>query len=388
MKNFAFHNPTKIFFGKGQIARLSHAVPDDAVVLLLYGGGSIKRNGVYEQVMEALGERQVVEFGGIAANPTYETLLEAVDVTRRDRTTFLLSVGGGSVLDGTKFIAAAALYNGDPWDLVVKRARIRKALPIGSVMTLPATGSEMNGSAVISRNEPKAKLGFFSPHIYPTFSILDPETTYSLPKRQLANGIIDAFGHVLEQYLTYPANALLQDRFAEGILLSLIEVAPRVLDERDDYDSRATFMWCATLALNGLIGAGAVQDWSTHAIAHELTALYGIDHARTIAAVLPSLIDVQREVKREKLLQYAERVWGIDDDARVDAAIRRTAHFFDDLGAPSNLKAYRGIDGDAPSRIAQRLAARGVLPMGERQDMDEARVTRILEASLGGRVIG
>lgn len=385
MNNFAFHNPTRIFFGKGQIARLPVAIPNEAVVLLLYGGGSIKRNGVYDQVREALSGRRIVEFGGIEANPTYETLMNAVEVARREGASYLLSVGGGSVLDGTKFVAAAVPFAGDPWDLVVKRARIREALPIGAVLTLPATGSEMNGSAVISRRDPKAKLAFFSPHVYPTFSILDPETTYSLPRRQLANGIIDAFSHVLEQYLTYPSSAPLQDRFAESILLSLIEIAPRVLEKSDDYESRATFMWCATLALNGLIGAGVPQDWSTHAIGHELTALYGIDHARSLAAVIPGLLDAQRVGKREKLLQYAERIWGIvdgDDDARIDAGIRRTADFFDDLGAPSKLKAYPDVGSDAPEMIARRLAARGVLPMGERQDIDEARVVRILEASL------
>lgn len=385
MKNFVFHNPTKIYFGKGQISKLDDAVPQDETILMLYGGGSIKRNGVYDQVVGALGNRRVLEFGGIEPNPTYETLMRAVDIGRREEVSLLLSVGGGSALDGTKFVAAAIPYQGEPWDILAKNGRVEQAVPIGAVLTLPATGSEMNGNSVISRKSPAEKLAFSSRHVYPKFSILDPETTYSLPERQLANGIVDTYVHVLEQYLTYPVGALLQDRMAESILLTLIEIAPRVM-QGTDYDSRSTFMWTATMALNGLIGLGVPQDWAAHSMGHELTALHGIDHARTLAAIVPSIMNVQREVKRDKLLQYAARVWEVkegDADARIDAAIERTAAFFDSLGVPPTLARYSEVSRDTPTTVAGRLAARRALPLGERGDIDERRVVEILQRSLG-----
>jgi NADP-dependent alcohol dehydrogenase len=385
MKNFTYHNPTKIYFGKGQIAELDRAVPGEGTVLLLFGGGSIRRNGVYEQARKALGDRRVIEFGGIEANPTYETLMKAVALARRENAQFLLSVGGGSVLDGTKFVAAAIPFEGEPWDILEKKSAPKSATPLGAVLTLPATGSEMNGTAVISRTSTRQKLAFSSSKTYPVFSILDPETTYSLPPRQVANGIVDTFVHVVEQYLTHPADAPLQDRMAEGILLTLIEIGPRVMSVPDDYESRATFMWSATMALNGLIGLGVPQDWATHNIGHELTALYGIDHARTLAAILPSLLDVQRAVKREKLLQYADRVWDIpggDPEMRIDAAIQKTAAFFEVLGVPSRLTAYPDVAPNTPEVVARRLSSRGGLPLGERRDITAERVERILAGSL------
>lgn len=380
MQNFQFQNPVKILFGRGQIAGIGAEIPTGARILMTYGGGSILRNGVHAQVRAALGDRHVEEFGGIEPNPDYATLMRAVEKIRTERLDFLLAVGGGSVLDGTKFIAAAAPFEGDPWDIVAKEAPLTAALPMGCVLTLPATGSEMNDCAVISRRETGEKLAFASPLVYPRFSVLDPETTFTLPARQVANGVVDAYAHVLEQYLTYPAAAPLQDRFAEGILLTLIEDGPRALAEPPDYDARASLMWCATLALNGLIGQGVPGDWSTHMIGHEITAIYGLDHAQTLAIVFPAAMSVRREGKRAKLLQYAERVWGIregTEDARIDAAVARTRAFFESLGVATRLSDY-GIDGCAAKEVAARFERRGWTTLGERRDLGPATVAEIL----------
>jgi NADP-dependent alcohol dehydrogenase len=384
MFDFTFHNPTKILFGKKAIERIGEEIPTDARILMTYGGGSIKRNGVYERVMNALKGWHVTEFGGIEPNPRYETLMPAVELVRREGIDFLLAVGGGSVLDGTKFIAAAVPFEGDPWDILEKRAKVHEALPIGAVLTLPGTGSEMNGNAVITRWEKKAKLAFYSPLVYPRLAALDPQTTFSLPPRQTANGIVDAFVHVMEQYLTYPVNAPLQDRMAEAILLTLIEQAPKVLENPTDYDTRANIMWCATMALNGIIGVGVPQDWATHAIGHEITALYDIDHARTLAIVLPGVMEVKRREKREKLLQYAERVWGIregDEDSRIDEAIERTREFFESVGIPTRLSAY-GIGAEAVPAIVQQLRAHGMTALGEHGDITPEVAARILKRCL------
>lgn len=384
MENFSFHNPTKLVFGKGQIAQLSREVPKNARVLVTYGGGSIRSNGVYDQVKQALDGLEWQEFGGIEANPSFETLMKAVALVRSESIDFLLAVGGGSVVDGTKFIAAAARFEGDPWDLCAKHAAVREALPMGVVLTLPATGSESNSYAVISRAETKEKLAFGSPLLYPRFAILDPETTYSLPPRQVSNGIVDAFVHVIEQYLTYPAGALIQDRFAEGILRSLVEVGPTALAEPRNYEARANLVWCATMALNGLIGVGVPQDWSTHSIGHELTAFHGLDHAQTLAIVLPSLLWVQRSSKREKLLQYAERVWDLregDAEERISAAIERTRTFFEQVGNPTHLSAY-GVGGERFEELVSRLESRRILPMGERKDLGRTKLEAILAGCL------
>jgi len=386
--NFQYKNPTKILFGKGQIACISKEVPADSRVMLTFGGGSIRRNGVHEQVRAALGTRPVFDFGGIEPNPDYATLMHAVEAARKDKVDFLLAVGGGSVLDGTKFIAAAIRYPGDPWELVRKGGRgLESAVPLATVLTLPATGSESNPFAVISRRETGEKLAFSSPLLYPQFAILDPETTFSLPDTQVANGIVDAFVHTFEQYMTYPVGGELQDRFAEAILGTLIEVGPRTLANSREYDSRATFVWAATLALNGLIGLGVPQDWATHTIGHELTALFGIDHARTLAAVLPHLLRIQSTGKAEKLVRYGQRVWGIhegDKAQRIEAAITRTETFFESLGVPTRLSAY-DIRPDTPELVARKLAERQSLPIGERQDIDGEKVRQILSASLQPR---
>ena len=379
MQNFTFQNPTRIHFGKGQIEKLATELPADARILLTYGGGSIKANGVYAQVQATLGSRTVVELAGIEANPRYETLMKGVELVKQHRLNFLLAVGGGSVLDGTKFIAAAVPFTGgDPWRILSENAEVQSALPIGAVLTLPATGSEANMAAVISRGD--QKLAFLSPQVFPRFSILDPETTYSLPPRQVANGLVDAFVHVMEQYLTYPANAPLQDRMAEAVLQTLIEVAPGALAAPRDYDARATFFWATTMALNGVISVGVPQDWASHVIGHEITALHGTDHARTLAVVLPALLLVKRDTKRAKLLQWADRVWGIREgaeDARIDAAIAKLRTFFEGLGLPTRLTGH-GIPATVADTVAQRLQARGVVAIGERGDITPAVVREIL----------
>lgn len=383
MNNFQYHNPVRVLFGKGQIAQLSKQIPTQAKVMLTYGGGSIFKNGVYDQVKAALSGYTVVEFGGIEANPTYETLMKGVEIARREGIDFLLSVGGGSVLDGTKFMAAAIPFEGtDPWQIVANRAKFTKALPIGAVLTLPATGSEMNYYAVISRQETQEKKGMGNPLVYPQFSVLDPETTFSLPPRQIANGIADAFTHVMEQYMTYPVRAEMQDRMAEGVLLTLIEEGPKMLANPTDYDAAANIMWAATMALNGLLAAGVPTDWATHQIGHELTALHGIDHARTLAVVLPHLLEIKKDSKREKLLQYGRRVWQLTgtDEEVVAGAIQKTADFYESLGIPTKASSY-DIPTSTVSEVVQRFEARG-MNFGERADITPQVVGEILALSL------
>lgn len=384
MFSFEFQNPTKIVFGQGTIARLDKLIPATARVLVLYGGSSAQKTGTLDEVISALGSREFQQFGGIEPNPTYETLMRAVAQIREQNLDFLLAVGGGSVIDGTKFIAAAALYDGEPWEIPqTYGANIRQALPFGCVLTLPATGSEMNNGAVITRKATQAKLPFRNAHVFPQFSILDPDKTRTLPPRQLANGVADAFTHIVEQYLTYPVAGAVQDSFAEGLLRTLIEIGPQVLADPDD-DIRANLMWVATLALNGLIGAGVPQDWSTHMIGHELTAQFGIDHARTLAAVLPANLRIRRLAKYAKLLQYAERVWGIgegSDDQKVDAAIDRTQQFFESLGIQTHLRDY-GVGAEAIDELVRQLEAHGMTRLGERKDVTPEVSRRILEASL------
>ena len=372
MLNFEFHNPTKIVFGAKTIARLADLVPPEARVLILYGGASAQKNGTLDEVKAALGRRVIEEFSGIEANPTYETLMCAVEQVRKEKIDFLLAVGGGSVIDGTKFVAAAINHDGEPWEILLTHGKaVKNAVPFASVLTLPATGSEMNCGSVITRKSTQSKLAFMSAHVFPRFSILDPTKTYSLPQNQVANGIADAFVHIVEQYLTYPVRGMAQDRYAEGLLQSLIEIAPKALGMSEDYDTRANLMWVATLALNGLNGAGVPQDWATHMIGHEITALYGIDHARTLAIVLPSLLRVQRQHKHAKLLQYAERVWNItegSDEQRIDEAIRRTQQFFESLGIKTHLSDYQ-IERAGIDAIVKQLEAHGMTALGEQQNI-------------------
>jgi NADP-dependent alcohol dehydrogenase len=385
MQNFDFQNPTRILFGKGRIAALDKVVPKEARVLILYGGGSIKNNGVLDEVKKALGERSVQEFAGIEPNPSFETMMRAVDLVKQEKIDYLLAVGGGSVIDGTKFVAAAAVFPGDPAAILDKYGRnITAALPFGTVLTLPATGSEMNSGGVVTRKAIQNKSSFLSPLLFPQFSILDPEKTFTLPIRQVGNGVVDAFVHVMEQYLTFPANAPLQDRFAEGLLLTLIEEGPKALEEPDNYDVRANIMWCATLALNGLIGAGVPQDWATHMIGHELTALYNLDHAQTLAIVLPAMLQVRKNDKRAKLLQYAERIWhlkGGDEDMRIDAAIARTREFFEHMNVKTRLADYE-LGASAIPDVLKQLEDHHMVALGEKRDVTLEVSRKVLELCL------
>jgi len=382
MNTFEFKNPTKIIFGKNTIEKLENEIPKDAKVLLLYGGGSIKKNGIYDQVKTALAKLKVIEFGGIPANPEYSVLMDALKVIKDENITYLLAVGGGSVIDGTKFLSSAALFKGDtPWDILANNIRTEKGMPFGTVLTLPATGSEMNSGAVITRKETKEKRTMGGPGLFPQFSILDPQVIASIPKRQLANGLTDAFTHVLEQYMTYPVGALLQDRFAESILQTIIEVAPKVLEDPTDYKAASNFMWSCTMALNGLIQKGVPNDWAIHAIGHELTALFGIDHARTLAVIAPSHYKFNFESKKEKLAQYAERVWNITEgstDDKAYAAIEKTVTFFHDLGIDTKLSDYtKDYEGTA-EEIAKRFTDRGWLGLGEHQSISPDKVEKIV----------
>lgn len=361
MYNFSFHNPTKIIFGQNTISELKNELTPDQKILILYGGGSIKKNGVYDQVLDALAGYSIVEFSGIEANPQYQTCLKAVELAKQEKVDFLLSVGGGSVLDATKFIAAAVKWEGDePWDMIANYSPLKSALPLGCVLTLPATGSESNPNAVISRRETGEKRALIDPFVFPVFSILDPETTFSLPERQIANGIVDAYVHVMEQYLTYPVNSPVQDRFAEGLLLTLIEEGPKALENPQDYDTRANIMWAATVALNTLIGRGVPQDWATHQIGHELTARYGTDHARTLSIFLPAVMKHQKKQKFEKLVQYGKRIWNLsgDENSIADSAIEKTIEFFKRVGVPVSLADINLTPADVDN-IAKAHAQRG-----------------------------
>ncbi|CAI2434796.1 Alcohol dehydrogenase YqhD [Serratia ficaria] len=378
--------PNQILFGKDQIAEVAQQIPADARILITYGGGSVKKNGVLDQVYRALAGRNVQEFSGIEPNPTFETLMKAVEVVRAENIDFLLAVGGGSVVDGTKFIAAAARYtaDADAWHILkTVGGQIVDAVPMGCVLTLPATGSESNSGAVITRKSSGDKQHFFSPHVQPLFAVLDPVVTYSLPPRQIANGVVDAFVHTLEQYLTYPVDAKVQDRFAEGLLLTLLEDGPRALAEPENYGVRANVMWSATMALNGLIGAGVPQDWATHMLGHELTAMHDLDHAQTLAIVLPALLNEKKAQKREKLLQYADRVWGLRDggeESRIDGAIAATRAFFERMGVPTRMADYQ-LDGSSIPALLDKLHQHGMIALGERQDITLEVSQRIYEAA-------
>ncbi|MBU2918895.1 iron-containing alcohol dehydrogenase [Psychrosphaera sp. F3M07] len=370
MFNFSFKNTTKIHFGEDKIAAISKEIPAHAKVLFVYGGGSIKSNGVYDQVVEALKDHTFVEFSGIEPNPNYDTLIKALPIIKENDIDYILAVGGGSVVDGVKFIAAAAFFEGDePWDILSKQAPINKALPIGVVLTLPATGSESNIGSVVTKDG--NKLAFMHPFVRPKFAVLDPKVTLSLSERQVSNGVVDAFVHTIEQYLTYPVNAKVQDRFAEGLLLTLIEEGEKVLQPEfnKDLEVRANIMWAATMALNGLIGTGVPQDWTTHMLGHELTAEFNIDHARTLSIVLPAVMKVCKADKHAKLVQYAERVWNIttgSDEQKIEQAIAKTEAFFVAMKVPTRLSDV-DVDASKVDTLVNRLEAHGMTQLGEHQ---------------------
>src|SRR5690554_6711418 len=359
MKNFIFQNPTRLVFGKGQIEKLSELLPQDVKLMIPLGGGSVTRNGVYDQVKEALRGRNFIEFWGIEPNPRVETLRKAIELGRENNINYLLAVGGGSVLDGSKLIAAGIADETDAWE-IVKRGVANKQIPFASVMTVPATGSEMNGGAVISRQETLEKYGFFGN--YPRFSILDPEVTYSLSDYQIACGLADAFTHVLEQYLTTPGQSRIMDRWAEGVLLSIKEIAPGIREKPKDYELMADYMLAATLALNDFIRMGVTQDWATHQIGHELTALHGITHGHSLAIAMPGTLRVLKEQKKGKLLQYGERIFNITEgteDERVEKAIEMTEQFYRSLGLTTRLS-EENVGEDTIETIARRFNDRGV----------------------------
>ena len=378
MDNFDFYNPTRLVFGKGMIAKLGELIPSGKRVMITFGGGSVKKNGIYDQVVKALEGRDFIEFWGIEPNPAVETVREAVALARENKVDFLLAVGGGSVIDGTKLIAAGMLYEGDPWDLVLKR-EYSDGIPFGTVLTLPATGSEMNNGGVISRRETHEKLDFYTN--YPVFSILDPEATFSLPPHQISCGLTDTFIHVLEQYLTTPGQSRIMDRWAEGILQTIIEIAPQIQACQCDYELMADFMMSATMGLNGFVAMGVTQDWATHMIGHELTALHGITHGATLAIVCPGTMKVLREQKGDKILQYGERVWGIVEgsrEERIDAAIDRTEQFFRSLGLHTRLGEEQ-IGEETIAEIERRFNARHAA-YGEAHNVTGAVARQILEA--------
>jgi NADP-dependent alcohol dehydrogenase len=386
MNNFELYNPVNYIFGKDQIQKLSELIPANAKVLLAYGGGSIFKNGVHNQVTNALNKHQVIEFGGIEPNPHFETLMKAVQTIREQKIDFILAVGGGSVIDGVKFISAAVHFEGDEADILRKRILFKEGanvVPFGTVLTLPATGSEMNSGAVVTIAATQEKLTLGGSALFPKFSIVDPTVIISLPKRQLQNGVVDAFTHVMEQYLTYPHDAMLQDRFAESILKTLIEIGPSVVENPSDYKLASNFVWCATMALNGLIQKGVPSDWATHMIGHELTALYNIDHARTLAIIGPNLYKVMFETKKEKLAQYGHRVWNLSGNVEdvANDAIDKTINFFHIMGMKTRISENAENIEKTADFIVNRFEERGWKAMGEKQNITLEKVREIVEMS-------
>lgn len=385
MQNFIYHNPAKIIFGHEQISSIGNEIPGDKTVMIIYGGGSVKRNGTLEKVRDSLKNHTVYEFGGVEANPHYETLMDAVAQVKDNGVNFLLAVGGGSVIDGTKFVAAASCYDGDAWDIVKSYGSVVKAaLPVGCVLTIAATGSEMNNVAVVTKAETKDKLFFASPYVMPQFSVLDPELTFTLPQNQTANGVVDAFVHVLEQYVTYPVNAKVQDRLAEGLLNTLKEEGAKVLINPEDYDARANIMWSATMALNGLLSTGTPADWASHLVGQEITGLYGLDHARTLAVMIPAIWKYTLADKKQKLAQYGERVWNIpesDTETMALQAIDATVTFFETMGVNTRLSEY-GLGRDIIPAVIDKLKQHGHIALGEHANITPAKVEAILELAL------
>jgi NADP-dependent alcohol dehydrogenase len=387
MTNFEFYNPVNYVFGKDEISKLPTLIPANETILLAYGGGSIFKNGVYNQIKAACPNVDFIEFGGIEPNPRFETLMKAVEIIREKKIKFILAVGGGSVIDGVKFISATVNFEGDPKEILRKRMLFKdlsKVIPFGTILTLPATGSEMNSGAVITIESTQEKLVLGGSALFPKFSICDPSFVASLPKRQIQNGIIDAFMHVMEQYLTYPTGALLQDRFSESILQTLIEVGPKVAENPSDFALASNYMCCATMALNGLIQKGVPSDWASHMIGHELTALYEIDHARTLAIIAPNLYKVMFESKKEKLAQYGKRVWniaGLSDEEIAKEAIEKTIAFFHAMGMKTKLSENAENITETANFIVDRFEKRGWKVLGEKQNITLEKVAEIVSNS-------
>ena len=387
MLNFEYNNPTKIVFGKDQLEKLPAYIQnctDSKKILVVFGGGSAEKIGLLPKIRKVLSDFNVIEFGGIQANPEYETLMQAVEVCKRENIEFILAVGGGSVIDGVKFISGAAKYAGDPWKILTKETNdiFTDAIPFGTVLTIPATGSEANSGAVISRKELKEKRSMGGPLFFPQFSFIDPSLLATLPERQVANGIVDAFMHTLEQYLTYPTDNILQEREAEAILLTLIEIAPKVLKDPSDYVLASNLFRCATHALNGNLRCGVPTDWATHAIGHELTALHEIDHARTLSIIMPRLWEEMFDEKKEKLAQYGQRVWNLSGDDVAKQAIAKTESFLQSLGIKTKLSDYPIDASQTASIIRKRFEERQWLALGENKSILPENVERIVKMSV------
>ncbi|HHX8579449.1 TPA: iron-containing alcohol dehydrogenase [Vibrio diabolicus] len=380
--NFSYVNPTKIFFGQKQIAAIKEAIPSDQKVLVVFGGGSIKKNGVFDQVSEALEGHEWLEFSGVEPNPTKETLDKAVAMVKEHGVDFILAVGGGSVIDGSKYVAAASKYDGDGWDIMIGKHQVTEATPLAAILTLPATGSESNMGAVITKKETQDKLPFMSPAVQPKFAVLDPDVMKTLPERQLINGIVDAWVHVCEQYLTLPTGAMVQDGYAETLLKTLKTLGEQFA-ERDDDMWRANLMWSANQALNGLIGSGVPQDWATHMIGHELTALWGVDHARSLAIVQPSLLRNQMQFKRPKLEQMGRNVFGLEaGDDLAERTIEAIEAFYHQLDVATKLENYGESREQAIDAIIEQLNKHGMTVLGENQAITLERSREILELAV------
>ncbi|MBY6196264.1 iron-containing alcohol dehydrogenase [Vibrio hangzhouensis] len=378
---FSYANPTVIHFGQGQIQQISASIPKNAKVLIIYGGGSIKKNGVYDQVVSSLSQHSWSEFSGVEANPTKETLDKAIAQVKAEDIDYLLAVGGGSVIDGTKYIAAAALHEGDSWDLITGDYKVDNAIPIGVVLTLPATGSESNMGAVVTRKATNEKLGFLSPAVRPKFAVLDPDAMKTLPEKQLVNGLVDAWVHVCEQYITSPTGHMVQEGYAEVLLRNLLELGAQ-FNQRDD-KWRANLMWTANQALNGQIGAGMPQDWATHMIGHELTALWGVDHARSLAIIQPALLRNQLEYKQAKIEQMGRNVFGLEDSADLaERTIQSIEDFYASLHVDTGLSEVSGDKSDAIELIIEKLEHNGYTMLGENRtitpDVSRAILTQAL----------
>ncbi|WP_372379194.1 iron-containing alcohol dehydrogenase [Vibrio natriegens] len=380
--NFSYVNPTKIYFGQNQIASIKEAIPADQKVLVIYGGGSIKNNGVYDQVADALQGHEWLEFSGVEPNPTKETLDKAVEIVKAQNVDFILAVGGGSVIDGSKYVAAASKYDGDGWDILIGQHQVEEALPLAAILTLPATGSESNMGAVITKAETQDKLPFMSPAVQPKFAVLDPDVMKTLPERQLINGIVDAWVHVCEQYLTLPTGAMVQDGYAETLLKTLKALGEQFA-ERDDDKWRANLMWSANQALNGLIGSGVPHDWATHMIGHELTAVWGVDHARSLAIIQPSLLRNQMKFKRAKLEQMGRNVFALEaSDDLAERTVQLIEDFYHQLGVATKLENYGDNRQQAIDTVIEQLEKHGMTVLGENQAIDLATSREILDLAI------
>jgi NADP-dependent alcohol dehydrogenase len=374
---YSYYNPTAIQFGKGQIKSIVNFIAKEQKVLVVYGGGSIKKNGVYDQVVSALEGYTWSEFSGIEPNPSIETLNKAVEIIKAEKIDFILAVGGGSVIDGCKYLAAAALYDGDGWDFLEGKA-LEKALPLGAILTLPATGSESNTNSVISKKATNEKRYFGSPLLYPKFAVLDSSVMSTLDDRQLANGLVDAFVHTCEQYLTYPNTSLLHDGYAQTILKGL-HILAQDWANRHDALWQENLMLLANQALNGFIGSGVPQDWATHMIGHEITAFYGLDHAQSLAVVQPHLLRIMIEDKKEKLTLMGKEVF--DMPHNYEMVIEAIEYMYESIGVPTKLSAYK-IDDKVISNITKALETHGMTAIGEKGNVTLDKVTEILTMSL------